>query len=285
MTWRLLWRHPLGRLGTVLLAALAALALGAPWLEPYDPAAHSGWPFEPPGPAHLLGTNDIGQDLLSELIAGSRVSLLTGFLSAAIALLIGTAVGVLAGYYRGVVDAALMRVVDVVLVVPFLPLMVLLAAYLGQSLAGPTAVLGLLIWARPARVIRVQVLSLAEREYVQAARALGAGDGHIVIRHILPGVLALAVAQFVLAVSTAILAEAALDFLGLGDPTVKSWGSTLYYAQARNAFLSGAWPWWVVPPGALIAAATLGSALLGVALEEPLHPRVRRGAGRHRVRP
>ncbi len=155
-----------------------------------------------------------------------------------------------------------MRFVDVVLVIPFVPLMVLLAAYLGQTLWNLMIVMGLLIWARPARVIRSQVLSLAEREYVTASRAGGARDRHILIKHILPGVLSLALAQFVLATSGSILIEASLSFLGLGDPTQKSWGAVLFYAQARNAFLSGAWKWWVIPSGLMITASVLGFALL-----------------------
>ncbi|MCX7839960.1 MAG: ABC transporter permease [Anaerolineae bacterium] len=270
--WR---RNPLGWVGIVLLMLMFALAIGAPWLAPYDPARLSGKPFEPPSPAHPLGTNDIGQDILSELIFGARVSLLIGVLSALIAIGIGTTVGLLAGFYRGIVGTILMRAVDVMLIIPVFPLMVLLAAYLGQSLWNLVAVIGLLGWARPARIIRSQVLSLVERDYVIAARAIGARDARIVVRHVLPGVLSLALAQFVMAASSAILTEAGLSFLGLGDPTQKSWGSILYYAQARNAFLSGAWAWWVLPPGLMIAVSVLGFALAGFALEDALNPQLR----------
>lgn len=267
-------RNPLGWIGLGLLAIILAMAVGAPYLAPYNPARLSGKPFEPPSPAHPLGTNDIGQDILSELIFGARVSFLIGILSALIAVGIGTTVGLLAGFYRGIVGTILMRAVDVMLIIPVFPLMVLLAAYLGQSLWNLVAVIGLLGWARPARIIRSQVLSLVERDYVTAARAIGARDARIVIRHVLPGVLSLALAQFVLAASSAILTEAGLSFLGLGDPTQKSWGSMLYYAQARNAFLSGAWAWWVLPPGLMIAASVLGFALSGFALEDALNPQL-----------
>ena len=189
MIWSSLKRNPLGLIGLVLLIAMLVMAIGANWIAPYDPTKQTGKPFDPPSAAHWLGTNDIGQDILSELIYGARISLLIGILAASIALIIGTSVGLLAGYYRGAVGMALMRLVDVVLVIPFVPLMVLLAAYLGQNLWNLIAVIGLLIWARPARVIRSQVLSLAEREYVTASRAAGARDGHILIRNILPGVL------------------------------------------------------------------------------------------------
>jgi ABC-type dipeptide/oligopeptide/nickel transport system permease subunit len=137
-------------------------------------------------------------------------------------------------------------------------------------------VIGLLIWARPARVIRSYVLSLSERDYVLAARAIGARDGHILLRHVLPGVVSLALAQFVLAASASMLLEASLSFLGLGDPTQKSWGTMLFYAQARSAFLSGAWLWWVIPPGLMITAAVLSFALVGFALEEAYNPAVQR---------
>ncbi|MBI4789035.1 MAG: ABC transporter permease [Chloroflexi bacterium] len=279
MIWTSLRRNPLGLVGLGLLIVMLVMALGANWIAPYDPTKLTGKPFDPPSAAHWLGTNDIGQDILSELVYGARISLLIGILAASIAMVIGTGVGLLAGYYRGAAGMLLMRFVDVILVIPFVPLMVLLAAYLGQNLWNLIIVIGLLIWARPARVIRSQVLSLAEREYVTAARAAGARDGYILIKHILPGVLSLALAQFVLATSSSILIEASLSFLGLGDPTQKSWGTVLFYAQARNAFLSGAWVWWVIPPGLMITASVLGFALLGFALEEALNPRLKaRGA-------
>ncbi len=275
MIWASLKCNPLRMVGLVLLAVMLIIAIGANWIAPYDPTKLSGKPFEHPSRVHLLGTNDIGQDILSELVFGARISLLIGVLSAGVAMVIGTGIGLLAGYYRGVIGTLLMRLVDVVLVIPFVPLMVLLAAYLGQSIWNLIAVIGLLIWARPARVIRSQVLSLCERDYVTAARAVGARDRHILIRHILPGVLSLSLVQFVLATSSSILLEAALSFLGLGDPTHKSWGTVLYYAQARSAFLTGAWRWWVLPPGLMITASVLGFALLGFSLEEALNPRLR----------
>lgn len=265
-----------GLTGIALLAVLTGLGILAPWVVPYNPEETTGEPFSPPSRAHLLGTNDVGQDIFSELIYGIRISLTIGFLAASVAISIGTVVGVVAGYFSGWVDAVLMRLVDVVLVIPFLPLMILLAAYLGPSLWNIVLVIGALVWARPARVLRAQVLSLRALEFVDAARALGASSARILRRHILPGVLSLSLAQFILAASGAILIEASLSFLGLGDPTAKSWGSTLYYAQVRSAFLSGAWKWWVIPPGLLITMAVLGFAFTGFSLEEILNPRLRR---------
>ena len=264
----------LGIGGGVITGLLAAVAALAPWLAPYDPRARVGRPFQPPGGAHLLGTNDIGQDLLSELIFGARVSLLVGVAAAAAALLIGGAVGVLAGYYPRRLGEFLMRGVDAVLILPFLPLLIVLAAYLGRSLLNTILVIGALIWAAPARIIRSQVLSLRSREYVLAARSMGAPDRWIIFRHVLPRAALLAAGTFVRAVAGAILLEASLSFLGLGDPIQKSWGSILFWAQARGAFLTPAWKWWVLPPGLLIMAASLGFALIAFSLEERIDPRL-----------
>jgi peptide/nickel transport system permease protein len=260
--------------GLFLIVGLTLAAIFAPAISPYDPTERVGRPFQFPSTEHRLGTNDIGQDILSELIWGARVSLLVGIMSALIAIGIGTTVGLLAGYYDRL-GAFLMRIVDIVLVLPFLPLLILLAAYLGRSLTNTILIIGLLTWAGTARVIRAQVLAVSQRDYVLAAQAIGAPDRHIVMRHLLPQVTLLAVGQFVEATSAAILLEAALSFLGLGDPLQKSWGGILYWAQVRGAFLTPAWLWWVLPPGLLIVAASLGFALVGFSLEQKLNPRLK----------
>ncbi len=260
--------------GVGLITMLVITAVFAEQLSPYDPSERVGLPFQPPSAEHRLGTNDIGQDILSELIFGTRVSLTVGFATAVFAIFIGTSVGLLAGYYKRL-DGILMRVVDIILVIPFLPLLIMLAAYLGRSMLNTVIIIGLLIWAGTARVIRSQVLSLAKKEYVTAGRAFGATDRHIIFRHIFPQVLLLAIGQFVLVVSTAILLEAALSFLGLGDPIQKSWGTILYWAQVRGAFLTPAWLWWVMPPGLLIVCAALGFALIGFSLEQRVDPRLK----------
>ncbi len=261
-------------IGGSLILILVLTAIFANQISPYDPTERIGKPFESPSAEHRLGTNDIGQDILSELIYGTRVSLIVGFATALFAIIIGTTVGLLAGYYRRA-DSILMRVVDIILVIPFLPLLILLAAYLGRSMFNTVIIIGLLIWAGSARVIRSQVMTLSKQEYVLAARAVGATDRHIIFRHILPQVALLAIGQFVLVVSTAILLEAALSFLGLGDPIQKSWGTVLYWAQVRGAFLTPAWSWWVMPPGLLIVAAALGFALIGFSLEQRVDPRLK----------
>lgn len=270
-----LFRTRTAAFGTFVLAVVVATALFGRALAPYDPREVVARPYQPPSAQHWLGTNDIGQDIFSELLWGTRASLTVGLVAALAAVLVGTAVGVVAGLAGGWVDAVLMRATDVVLTLPFLPLAIVLAAFLGPSLGNTALVLALVIWARPARVVRSHALGIAGHAYVEAAHALGGGFGHVLRRHVVPAVLPLALSQFILAVSSAILAEASLAFLGLGDPIQKSWGSVLFYAQSRGAFLSGAWPWWVVPPGLLIALTVLGFALVGRSLEAVLLPRLR----------
>lgn len=272
--FRLTTAHVAATIGVLLIVGLTVTAVFAPWLSPYDPTERVGKPFGVPSAEHRLGTNDIGQDILSELIYGARISLTVGVLSALVAIVVGATVGLLAGYYRRL-DPWLMRLVDVILVLPFLPLLILLAAYLGRSITNTILIIGLLVWAGAARVIRSQVLTLACQDYVLAAQATGATNRRIITRHLLPQVLLLAVGQFVEATSAAILLEAALSFLGLGDPLQKSWGTVLYWAQVRGAFLTPAWLWWVLPPGLLIVCAALGFALVGFALEQILNPRLK----------
>lgn len=276
VSWQLYCRNKLGLFGLFLLLAFAVVAIFAPFISPYDPRLFVGRPFEPPSLRHILGTNDIGQDIFSEIVYGSRISLLIGISAALVSVFIGSMVGLVSGYSGKLVDSFLMRLVDIILVLPFLPLMILLAAYLGPSFLNVISVISALIWARPARVIRSQVLSIKARGYVEAGRSLGGSPSHIIFSHVLPGVLPLILAQLVQASNLSILIEAALSFLGLGDPLEKSWGSILYYANVRGAFLTGAWIWWVLPPGLCITVVVLGFTFTGYALEEAANPRLRR---------
>lgn len=253
--------------GWLPLAILLALAICGPWLAPYNPKETVGRPFQPPSSMHWLGTNDLGQDIFSELLAGARVSLLVGFSAAAGALSLGLLVGLWAGYAPGWPGQALMRLADLVLVLPFLPLVIVVAAYLGPSLMNLILLIAMVSWARPARVIRSAVLSIRAMPYLEAARALGADAPYLLRRHILPAVLPVAFSQLIALASSAILLESSLGFLGLGDPTQKSWGAMLFYAQARGAFLNGSWPWWALPPGLLITLCVLALALLGSGLK------------------
>ncbi|URM31009.1 ABC transporter permease [Cytobacillus firmus] len=274
--WQVLTSNSLGVFGLWLLIIFLLIALLAPIIAPFDPTERVGAPFTEPNTKFLLGTNDVGQDILSELLYGTRISLLIGVIAAFISILIGCLVGVISGYYGGKVDAFCMRLVDLVLVIPFLPLMILLAAFIGPSFWNIILVISLLSWASPARVVRSQVLTLKTKGYVEAAKSIGTDIRVILSRHILPGVIPIALSQFVLAASNSILTEASLSFLGLGDPFTKSWGTILYYAQARGAFLTDAWIWWVLPPGVLITTLVIGFAFTGYSLEEVLNPRLRK---------
>jgi peptide/nickel transport system ATP-binding protein/peptide/nickel transport system permease protein len=249
----------------------------ADWLTPFPPSQIVGGPFLPPGGAHLLGTDDVGHDIFSGLIIGARISLLIGIVAGLTAAAVGTLVGVLAGYFGGPVDTTLMRTTDAVLVLPFLPLMIVLAAVIGPTVLGTVLLIALVAWPQTARVVRSHVLSLRNRTFVDSARVIGASNAVILGRYILPLVLPLSVAQFVLLSATAILAEASLSFLGLGDPSAASWGSMLYWAQARGAFLNASWVWWVLPPGIAISITVLAFTLIGSLLEDLLDPRLRRG--------
>ena len=273
--WRRSSASRLGMLGAAVLLLFILIALLAPVLAPYEPGARGGVPFEAPSTRHLLGTNDIGRDVLTDLIYGSRVSLVVGFVVALAATTVGTLVGIVAGYFGGFVDNVAMRLVDLSMALPFLPLLIVLAAFLGSSLGITIFVIALVLWARPARVLRSQVLSLKERGDVESARAMGARPRHIMRRHVLPGITPLVIAQFVQAATIAILIEASLAFLGLGDPTRASWGTMLYYASSRGAFLTDAWIWWVVPTGLAISAVAVGFAFVGYGLEELADPRLR----------
>src|SRR6185503_4121565 len=188
-----------------------------------------------PNAENILGTNDLGQDLLSELIAGTRASLFTGLIVAVISVSVGTVIGLVSGYLGGWIDSFLMRLTDLILVLPFLPLVILISVYLGPSQRNVIIVLSIFFWAGPARLIRARVLSIRSDIYIEAARALGANPVQIMAGHLWSGVRSLALAQIVLVASASILAESSLSFLGLGDPSGKSWGTMLYFARASGA--------------------------------------------------
>jgi peptide/nickel transport system permease protein len=249
----------------------------APVLAPYDPKESVRVTLDniyaPPSLEHWLGTDDAGKDVLTNLIYGSRVSLTVGFFASFITLIIGGAVGLIAGFYGGRIENGLMRLTDILLVIPDLPLMIILIALLGRKMWVIIVVIGILSWTSTARVVRSQTLSVKERKFVQRARAIGAGRLYIVRRHIFPLVFPLMMVNAVLVISGIILYEATLAFLGLGDPTRLSWGQMLQFAFSRGAMSAGAW-WALVPPGLAVAWVALGLTLLGNGLERVFNPRL-----------
>lgn len=220
----------------------------------------------------VLGTDQRGRDLFAQLVYGARISLFVGIFSAVVSVVIGLFVGLIAGYLGRVVDEILMRFTDALLVLPSLPLLLVLIAVLGPSLWNLIMVIGVLGWMGFARMVRSQTLSLRERPFVEAARAVGAGKWHIISRHVLPNVMNLVYVSLALNVPNAILSEAALSWLGLFDPNQASWGRTLYDAQV---FQGGEYWWWIVPPGVSIALVSLSFILIGYALDEILNPKLR----------
>jgi peptide/nickel transport system ATP-binding protein/peptide/nickel transport system permease protein len=259
-----------GWIGIFILAIMLTFAIFPASIAPYDSTERVALPLQRPGQKNILGTNDLGQDLFSELIAGTRASLFTGIIVSFIAVFVGTMVGIASGYLGGWVDSLLMRLTDLILVLPFLPLVILISVYLGPSQRNIILVLAIFFWAGPARLIRARVLSTRSDTYIEAARALGASPLRIMAGHLLSAVRPLALVQVVLVASASILAESSLSFLGLGDPSGKSWGTMLYFARASGAFLSQAWKWWVLPTGLLITLTVLSLGLIGYSLEQRL---------------
>ena len=261
-------------IGATILAAAIVTAVLAPWIAPYDIHTQSGPVFGPPSLSHPMGLDDGGIDMLSLVMWGMRISLVVGFAATFVSMVIGGSIGLASGYFGGKTDTVLMRITDYFLVIPDVPLMIVVAAIWGPSLFHIIIVIGILLWTGTARVIRAQVLSVRERAYVKRTRALGAGHLRIVMRHVLPQVAPLLVANTVLTVAVAVFDETALSFLGLSDPSRISLGKLIENAFERAAISAGAW-WAIVWPGVLVAVIILACSLLGGAVEDALNPRLR----------
>ena len=259
--------------GLALVLGLFVVSVFAPWLAPYDPnQIDLKQVLMPPSPTHYLGTDTLGRDVLSRIIFGSRVSLKVGFVAVGLATLIGLFVGALAGYYGGWVDSALMRLVDLMLCFPAFFLILAVIAVLEPSIWNIMAVIGLTGWMGVARLVRAEFLSLREREFVTAARALGAGDTRLILRHMLPNALAPVMVSATLGVAGAILTESALSFLGLGvQPPTPSWGNIL---TAGKDNIEIAW-WLSVFPGLAILVTVMSYNLLGEGIREAIDPRLK----------
>lgn len=271
-------RFPLiGWVGLAIVGGFVVLAVAAPQLAGYPPRALSTDSLQGPSAGHLLGTNQLGQDLASQLLYGARASLLVAALTAATTLLLGAAVGVTAGWFGGAVDSALMALVDLVLATPRLPLLIVIGAFAGQDLVTVAVAMALVFWPAPARMIRAQVRALRRRPDVLAAQSFGAGTAYVLRRHVVPDISLILVAALVSAAARAVLFEAGLAFLGVGDPFRISWGSIVRDARSvSGVFFSDIWVWWVLPPVAAIVLVLLGLTFVGMAVEERVNPRVAR---------
>ncbi|MCC4244301.1 ABC transporter permease [Stappia indica] len=279
-SFRLLMEDNFAVVGVAILAIFILLAIIGPWLAPFEPfkamMTETGRlnRLSPPNATHLLGTTAFGNDVLSQFLHGFRVALIVGLVAAVAVGFISTVFGVLSGYFGGYVDDVLMRLTDIALSIPTLPFAIVAVALLGPSIENIILVITILFWRNGARIIRSAVLTERERIYVKWARAAGASHFHIIMRHILPNIVRIVFLWVTMSVAFAILTEASLSFLGLGDPTVVSWGQML-----NTAFSSGnlrtAW-WWVVPPSLALVLLVSSLYLIGRAYEEQTNPRLRR---------
>ena len=274
--WAAYRKDTMGVAGLIILAFFIAVAIYAIFADDTGTkiTEATGPRLAPPSLEYPLGTDNQGRSVLTLTLHGSKISLLVGLSATLITMVIGSAVGLIAGFRGGWVDQLLMRVTDWGLVIPWLMLAISLASIFGQSLFVIILVIGLTTWPSTARLVRSQTLSVRERPYVERARALGASNWHLVTPHVLPNVMPVNMANTVLIVAIAILSETALSFLGLGDPLSESWGTILEQASSRGAATQGAW-WWLGAPGLCIVLVVLAFTMIGFALDQIINPRLR----------
>ncbi len=272
--WGQLTSNKLAVIGLCIVGFFIVIAIIGPFLCPYDPAAFSADQLQAPSLRHWFGTTKVGQDLLSQIIAGTRISLIVGFGTAFATTLISIIVGVSAGYFGGLWDDIASLITNLFLVIPSLVLTVLIASYLPfKGLLPIGLAITLTSWAGGARGLRAQTMSMREREFIQAARDTGEGPLRLIFFEILPNEIPLVIPSFIGTVVGAILTESALEFLGLGDPSVVSWGSILFWAQVSQVLLVGAW-WWIVAPGVCLAMLGAGFAFINFGMDVISNPRL-----------
>lgn len=265
--------------GFIIYAFFILMAITAPLIAPYDPyeiiRENGEVAFnQPPSKDHLLGTTNMARDLFSQLIYGAKPALVVGFSAAFFVVIVGTLIGLIAGYYKGRIGEILMRITDIAFGIPFTPFIIVLVFFLGPSLWNIVMALAFLLWRDTARVIRSQVLTVRERSFVEAARVSGATDFRIMFVHIMPNILPLSFLYGSLAMGWAILTEAAISFLGFGDPESMSWGFMLNDAYVSQALSRGA-AYWYIPPGICIMLMVMATFFIGRGSEEILHPKLK----------
>jgi peptide/nickel transport system permease protein len=273
--FRTLWSNGKARIGLVILGLIILMAVFAPLIAPHSPTATSFTPYEGPSSTNWFGTTGNGQDVFSQVVYGARVSLLVGLLAGAGATLVAVTIGLVAGYRPGDVDEVLSFTTNLALVIPGLPLMIILAAYVpSRSVWVIVIVVAMTSWATGARVIRSQATTLRTRDFVSSATFSGEGLFRVVFREILPNMTSLVAASFFAAATAAVMAEASLEFLGLGNPNTVSWGTILYYAQQQNSLLTGQWVL-VFAPGLMIALLAVSFTLVNFGVDALSNPRLR----------
>ncbi|MFD5870151.1 ABC transporter permease [Streptomyces sp. NPDC060322] len=270
------------RTGLLILAFFVFLAVAGPWLAPYDPDAMSDQLLQPPSSEHWFGTTQTGQDVLSQILVGTRGVLLVGFLAGILATVLSVLIGVSAGFLGGAADEILSMLSNIFLVIPGLPLIIIIASFVedtGDLLIA--AVIALTSWAWGARVLRAQTLSLRRRDYVEAARATGESTWRIILFEVMPNLTAVIASGFVGTVIFAVLSEITLAFIGVADISHWNWGTVLFWAQSNQALAQGAW-WWFVPAGLCIALLGTALSLINFGIDEFVNPRLRTATGSSR---
>jgi peptide/nickel transport system permease protein len=266
---------PSGKIGLALLGLIFLMALLAPWISIHPHRVSSGPPLIPPSWPHFLGTDELGVDLWAQICHGARVSLLVGISTALLAGFVGGTAGIVAGYIGGWVDKVMMRLVDIMIVLPDLPVMIVMAAFFGPSLFNIIMVLALFSWVSPARIVRSQVLMLKEQSYIKAAEIYGASPWYLLWKHFLPEVFPLLAVNMIRLTGRAIVAEAGLSFLGLGDPTSKSWGLIIHHATSfRGIYYTDFWKWWLFFPWLFLTLMVVSLAFISRDLERLADPRL-----------
>lgn len=253
-------------LGISIFLLFFFIAIAAGIISPYNPWERFE-PYSSPNQSHILGTNDMGNDILSELFYGARVSLIVGFGASIIATALGIVIGLLSGYYRGLTDEILMAITDISLMIPRIPLIIILAALLRPSFWIIMLLIGFLWWPTTARIVRSSTLQIREAPFILSAKSLGFKDKHIIVSDILPNIIYVILPKFMLTIASAMFSEASISFLGLGDPTMKSWGMMLNFAFMKGGLINEMW-WWYLPPGLCIVAVVFSLMLIGFSLEE-----------------
>ncbi len=280
--WKIFIQNPLGKTGVILLTIFMLMAMASffiPLINPmYDPMTGIDPLIKksaPPSFQHFLGTDNVGRDLFAQLLEGAKVAFIVGLSSAFISIVIGTAIGMISGYIGGITDIILMRTADIIMIMPSLVILLILASLFGQfNIWIIVFIIAIMRWPAVSRIIRSQTLSLRSRPFIEASRVAGASHIRIIFRHIMPNVLPLAFLYMTFRVTSAILVEAALSFLGFGDPSQVSWGMMLQWVWKSGHMFQA--PYWMLPPGICISLLTLSFYMLGRAMDEVLDPRLRR---------
>ncbi len=280
--WKIFIKNPLGKTGVTLLIIFMLMAIASFFIPLIDPMYDPMTGIDPlikkstgPSMQHFLGTDNVGRDLFAQLMEGAKVAFIVGLSSAFISIVMGTVIGMISGYAGGMTDIILMRMADIIMIMPSLVILLILASLFGQfNIWIIVFIIAIMRWPAVSRIIRSQTLSLKSRPFIEASRVAGASNIRIIFRHIMPNVLPLAFLYMTFRVTSAILVEAALSFLGFGDPSQVSWGMMLQWVWKSGHMFQA--PYWMIPPGLCISLLTLSFYLLGRAMDEVLDPRLRK---------